>query len=182
MPWWHCKLVHLWICGGKNINVHPDDAKMFVLQWNNFIGHPIMCRTIYDICNDKYMQRKYISYQKCFERPTSHSVPALSRHGEIRFINLFIDFESFGDDLIINSNLNVWDQILLRISFHLQGQTISYTNIIMQRHHGVLIHRSVLLKHRVFIWVASGKRRSIHTLVNTRPWWEPIILYCKSRL
>ena len=59
---------------------------------------------------------------------------------------------------------------------------ISYTNIIMQRHHGVLIHRSVLWRHRVFIWVASGKRRSIHTLVNTRPWWEPIILYCKSRL
>ena len=69
-----------------------------------------MCRTIYDICNDKYMQRKYISYQKCLERPTSHSVPALSRHGEIRFINLFIDFESFGDDLIINSNLNVRDR------------------------------------------------------------------------
>ena len=82
MPWWYCKLVHLWICGGKNINVHPDDAKMFVLQWNNFIGHLSAYGIIYDICNDKYLQRKYIFYQNCFERPTLHSVHASSRHGE----------------------------------------------------------------------------------------------------
>ena len=109
-------------------------------------------------------------------------MPQAYRASEIRFINLFIEFESFGDDLIMNSNLNIKNRIPQRFSLHLQGQKFSYMNIFMQRHHGVLIYRSVLWKHRVFIWVASGKRRWIHTLVNTRPWWEPIILYCKSRL
>ena len=74
--------VHLWLSSGKNINMHPDDAKMFVLQWNNFIGHLSAYGIIYDICNDKYLQRKYIFYQNCFERPTLHSVHASSRHGE----------------------------------------------------------------------------------------------------
>ena len=109
-------------------------------------------------------------------------MPQADMASKIKLINLFIEFESFGDDLIMNSNLNIKNRILQRFSLHLQGQKFSYTNIIMQRHHGVLIYRSVLWKHIVFIWVASGKRRWIHTLVNTRPWWEPIILYCRSRL
>ena len=183
MPWWHCKLVHLWICGGKNINVHPDDAKMFVLQWNNFIGHLSAYGIIYDICNDKYLQRKYIFYQNCFERPTLHSVHALSRHGERNKVNKsFHRVWKFWRWSNYEFKLEYKELDSSKVSLHLQGQKFSYMNIFMQRHHGVLIYRSVLWKHRVFIWVASGKRRWTHTLVNTRPWWEPIILYCRSRL